>query len=82
MVGDEVVRAEAAHTVWGFAADVGEEDVTSLMASRILKVVPSSDPEHVASVLVEAARNIDNSRFIILQGGVKGILLSSFLPIL
>ena len=82
VVRDEVVGAEAAHAVWGCAADVGEEDMTSLVASRILKVVPSSDPEHVASVLVRAAKNIDNSRFIILQGGVKGILLNSFLPIL
>ena len=82
VVGYEVVGAEAAHAVWGCAADVGEEDMTSLVASRILKVVPSSDPEHVASVLVEAARNIDNSRFIILQGGVKGFLLSFFLPII
>ena len=36
VVGDEVVGAEAAHTVWGCAADVGE-DVMSLVASGILK---------------------------------------------
>ena len=76
VVGYEVVGAEAAHAVWGCAADVGEEDLTSLVASRILKLVPISDPEHVAVVLVRTTRKIDNSRFVILQGAVKGCLLS------
>ena len=52
VVGDEVVGAEAAHAVWGCAANVGEEDVTSLVACGILKLVPVSNPEHVAEVIV------------------------------
>ena len=36
VVGDKGVGAEAAHAVWGCAADVGEEDMTSLVASGIL----------------------------------------------
>ena len=75
VLGDGVLVGER-------AVVVRDEVVGAEVASRILKVVPSSDPEHVASVLVRATKNIDNSRFIILQGGVKGILLSSFLPIL
>ena len=56
MVGDEGVGAEAAHAVWGCAADVGEEDVTSLVAAGILELVPVSDPEHITVCLVCSAR--------------------------
>ena len=56
VVADEVVGAEAANAVWGCAADVGEEDVTSLVASGILKPVPVSESEHVVVVIVVAAR--------------------------
>ena len=81
VVGDEVVGAEAAHAVWGCAADVGEEDVTSLVASGILKPVPVSDPEHVAVVIVIATRKIDNSRLVIVPSAVKGFLLTILFPI-
>ena len=56
VVGDEIVGAEAAHTVWGCSADFSKEDVTSLVASGILKPVPVSESEHVVVVIVVAAR--------------------------
>ena len=80
--GDEGVGAEAAHAVWGCAADVGKEDVTSLVAAGILKLTPVSDPEHVTGPVVCAARKVDNSRFIILQSAVKGFLFSIFFPVI
>ena len=52
------------------------------MASGILKPVPVSDPEHVAEVIVIPAREIDNSRFVILQTAVKGFLLTILFPII
>ena len=52
MVGDKGVGAEVTHAVWGCAADVGEEDVTSLVAAGILKLTPVSDPEHVTGPFV------------------------------
>ena len=78
MVGDEVVGAEAAHTVWGCSADVGKEDVTSLVASGILKPVPVSESEHVAAVIVQ---QIDNSRFVVLPRAEPGFLLTMLSPI-
>ena len=52
VVGDKGVGAEAAHTVCGCAAEVGKEDVTSLVAAGILKLTPVSDPEHVTGPFV------------------------------
>ena len=82
MVGDKEVGAEAAHAVWGCAADVGKEDMTSLVAAGILKLVPVSDPEHVTLCFVNSASKVDNSRFVILQGAVKGFLFSIFFPVI
>ena len=78
MVGDEIVGAESAHTVRGSAADVGEEDVTSLVASGILKLVPVSESDHVAAVIVQ---QIDNSRFVVLLRAEPGFLLTILSPI-
>ena len=78
MVGDEVVGAEAAHTVWGCSADVGKEDLTSLVASGILKSVPVSESDHVAAVIVQ---QIDNSRFVVLPRAEPGFLLTILSPI-
>ena len=77
-VGDEIVGAESAHTVRGSAADVGEEDVTSLVASGILKPVPVSESEHVAAVIVQ---QIDNSRFVVLPRAEPGFFLTKLSPI-
>ena len=48
----DLVRAGLAKAVWGCAADVGEENMTSLVVTGIVKLIPVTDSEHVAVYLV------------------------------
>ena len=78
MVVNEGVGAEAAHTVRRLSADVGEEDVASLVTSGILELVPISNPEQV---IIPHVIEIDHSRFTILPRTHERFLLGKFFPI-
>ena len=48
----DLVRAGLAKAVWVCAADVGEENMTSLVASGIIELIPVTDSEHVTACVV------------------------------
>ena len=78
MVGKEVVGAHVAHAVRRLSADVGEEDMASLVAFGILKLVPISNPEHV---IVPLVTDIDDARFAVFPSCFERFLFSKLFPI-
>jgi len=77
VVGKEVVGAQVAHAVRRLSADVGEEDVASLVAFGILQLVPISNPEHV---IMPHVTDIDDARFTVLPSCFERFLLRKLFP--
>ena len=60
VVGGEVVGVEQTGSVWGSSADVGQDNLTSLIVSWVLQDCPVTHTEHVTIVLIDPSE-IDHS---------------------
>ena len=78
VVGKEVVGAQVAHAVRRLSADVGEEDVASLVAFGILKLVPISNSEHV---IESSVIDIDDSWFTVFPSCFERFLFRKLFPV-